>query len=101
MLERIRVWIVHKLKGVMPEDVRLPEAPQIKAYTAIPKKVSARMIIREGEEYPPAIVQQRLSYRLADTLVDSGFINFYSAEYPGCIDNTEIIADLYVIKKEE
>ena len=80
--DRLRAWAIHKLKGVTPEEIKLPETPPVKAYVAVPKKISARLILREGEFYAPALVQQQLSYKIADALVDNGFINFTSTNDP-------------------
>ena len=99
--DKLRVWAIHKLKGITPDEVRLPETPPIKAYTVVPKKVTAKMILHEGREYAPAVVQQRLSYQLADVLVDNGFINFYTGVYQDGLGCAEIRADLWVVKKEE
>lgn len=100
ILEKLRVGIIHKLKGVTPEEIKLPETPPVKAYTAVPKKISARMFLREGEYYAPALVQQQLSYKIADALVDEGFINFLAAENQGGIMPPELRAELWVVKKE-
>lgn len=97
---RLRVWAIHKLKGVIPEEIILPETPPVKAYVAVPKKISARMILREGELYAPAIIQQVLSYQIADALVDEGFINFIAAEVPAGSSAPELRAELWVVKKE-
>ena len=98
---RLRVWAIHKLKGITPEEIKLPETPPIKAYTAVPKKISARMILREGEWYDPAIIQKMLSYQIADELVDNGFINFTSANDPAGFSPQELRAELWVVKKED
>ena len=99
--DRLRVWAIHKLKGVIPEEIKLPETPPVKAYVAIPKKISARMILREGELYVPSIIQQMLSYQIADALVDNGFFNFTSAKDPAGFSPPELRAELWVVKKEE
>ena len=101
MFEKLRVWAIHKLKGVIPEEIILPETPPIKAYTAVPKKISARTILGEGELYAPAIIQQMLSYQIADALVDKGFINFTSANDPAGFSPPELRAELWVVKKEQ
>ena len=98
---RLRVWAIHKLKGVIPGEIKLPETPPVKAYVAIPKKISARMIIREGELYAPAIIQKILSYQIADELVDNGFINFASVNDPAGFSPQELRAELWVVKKED
>lgn len=97
---RLRVWAIHKLKGVIPEEIKLPETQPVKAYVAVPKKISARMILGEGELYAPAIIQQMLSYQIADALVDEGFINFLAAEVPTGSRAPELRAELWVVKKE-
>ena len=101
MLEKLRVWVIHKLKGITPEEIKLPEPSPAKAYTVIPKKITARMILNAGHEYSPALVQQRLSYLLMDAVVDNGFVNFYSADEPADYEHHTIRADLWVVKKEE
>lgn len=98
---RLRVWAIHKLKGVIPEEIILPETSPVKAYVAVPKKISARMILREGELYVPSLIQQRLSYQIADALVDNGFFNFTSAKDPAGFSPPELRAELWVVKKEE
>ena len=100
MFEKLRVWAIHKLNGVTPEEIILPETPPVKAFVDIPKKISARTILREGEFYAPALVQQQLSYKIADALVDSGFINFTSANDPAGFSPPELRAELWVVKKE-
>ena len=97
---RLRVWAIHKLKGVIPEEIILPETPPVKAYVDVPKKISARMILREGERYSPAIIQQTLSYQIADALVDNGFFNFTSENNPAGFSPPELRAELWVVKKE-
>lgn len=97
---RLRVWAIHKLKGVIPEEIILPETSPVKAYVAVPKKISARMILREGELYVPSLIQQRLSYQIADALVDNGFFNFTSAKDPAGFSPPELRAELWVVKKE-
>ena len=98
---RLRVWAVHKLKGVIPEEIILPETPPVKAFVGIPKKISARTILREGEWYVHELMQQRLSYQIADALVDNGFINFTSTNDPAGFSPPELRAELWVVKKEE
>ena len=101
--ERLRVWIIHKLNGVTQLEANLPpqKTLQIKQHTAMPQMISAKMVLREGEYYAPALVQQRLSYQLADALVDNGLINFYTGVRPDEMGRNIIRADLWVIKKEE
>ena len=101
MFEKLRVWAIHKLNGVTPEEIILPETPPVKAFVDIPKKISARMILREGELYVPSLIQQRLSYQIADALVDNGFINFTSANDPAGFSPPELRAELWVVKKEQ
>lgn len=101
MFEKLRIWAIHKLNGVTPEEIILPETLPVKAYVAVPKKISARMILREGEFYAPALIQQRLSYQIADALVDNGFINFTSANDPAGYSPPELRAELWVVKKED
>lgn len=101
MFEKLRVWAIHKLNGVTPEEIKWPETPQIKAYTGVPKKISARMILREGELFVPSLIQQRLSYLIADALVDNGFINFTSENDPAGFSPPELRAELWVVKKED
>ncbi len=101
MFEKLRVWAIHKLKGVTPEEIILPEKPPIKAYTEVPEKISARMILREGEWYAPEIIQKMLSYQIADGLVDNGFINFTSTNDPEGFSPPELRAELWVVKKEQ
>lgn len=98
--DRLRVWAIHKLNGVIPEEIILPETPPVKAYVDVPKKISARMILREGERYSPAIIQQTLSYQIADALVDNGFFNFTSENDPAGFSPPELRAELWVAKKE-
>ena len=101
MFNRLRVWAIHKLKGVIPEEIKLPETPQAKSYIAIlPKKISARMILREGEWYAPEIIQKRISYQIADVLVDNGFFNFTFEKDPAGFSPPELRAELWVVKKE-
>lgn len=100
MFEKLRVWAIHKLNGVTPEEIKLPETPPIKAYTAVPKKISARTILREGVSYCPELVMQQLSYQIADALVDKGFINFTSENDPAGFSPPELRAELWVVKKE-
>ena len=99
--DRLRAWAIHKLKGVTPEEIKLPETPPVKAYVAVPKKISARMILREGELYVPSLIQQRLSYHIADALVDKEFINFTSVNDPAGFSPPEFRAELWVVKKEQ
>ena len=101
IIEKLRVRIIHALNGVTPEEIKLPETPPVKAYVAIPKKISARMILREGELYVPSLIQQRLSYQIADALVDNGFFNFTSAKDPAGFSPPELRAELWVVKKEK
>ena len=101
IFDKLRVWAIHKLKGVVPEEVRLPETPQIKTYTATPEKVTAKMILHAGMEYSPAIVQQRLSHMLMDAVVDRGYVNFHVSENPTDYEHRTIRADILVIKKEQ
>lgn len=97
---RLRVWAIHKLKGVIPEEIILPDTPPVKAFVGIPKKISARTILREGELYVPSLIQQQLSYQIADALVDKGFINFTSENDPAGFSPPELRAELWVVKKE-
>ena len=101
IIEKLRVRIIHALNGVTPEEIKLPKTPPVKAYVAAPKKISARTILREGEWYAPAIIQQMLSYQIADALVDNGFINFTSANDPAGFSPPELRAELWVVKKEQ
>ena len=101
IIEKLRVRIIHALNGVTPEEIKLPEPSPIKAYTVVPKKITARMILNAGQGYSPALVQQRLSYLLMDAVVDNGFVNFYSADEPADYKHHTIRADLWVVKKEE
>ena len=99
MTGTLRAWMIHKLKGYTKEEVLKQEHFEIKSYTAVPQKVTAKAILQAGREYSPAIVQQRLSYQLMDAVVDNGYVKFYSEEYPGGMEHV-IHADLWVIKKE-
>ena len=101
IFNRLRVWAIHKLKGVIPEEIKLPETPPVKAYVDAPKKISVRMFLKEGELYAPEIIRQMLSYQIADALVDNGFINFTSANDPAGFSPPELRAELWVVKKEE
>ena len=94
MFEKLRVWFIHKLKGVIPEP------PPIITYNVVPQKFSAKMMFREGENYAPEIVQKMLSYQLADALADNGFINFSVCERTDGLFAPVMRAELLAIKKE-
>ena len=100
MLEKLRIKLIHKLKGLTLEEVQKTEHIEIKAFTAVPERVTAKMILHAGREYAPAVVQQRLSYQLADVLVDGGYINFHVGDVNGESMEHIIRADLWVIKKD-
>ena len=100
MFEKLRVKIIHKLKGLTLEEVQKPKNIEFKSFTAVPEKVTAKMILHAGREYAPAVVQQRLSYQLADALVDGGYVNFFASEENNGSMEHIICAYLWVIKKD-
>ena len=51
MLEKLRIKLIHKLKGLTLEEVQKTEHIEIKAFTAVPEKVTAKMILHAGREY--------------------------------------------------
>ena len=63
MFEKLRIKIIHKLKGLTLEEAQKPKHIEFKSFTAVPEKVTAKMILHAGREYAPAVVQQRLSRR--------------------------------------
>ena len=100
VFERLRICIIHKLNGLTPQEVLLRDKNPFKAYVALPEKFSARMLLRDGEVYPQELIQQQLSYHIADALVDKGYINF-SSNQRDSIAPVELRAELWVVRREE
>lgn len=100
VLEKLRAGIIHKLNGLTMEETLRREYREIRSYTAVPQKVSARVILQDGREYPQAVIHQQLGVKLMDAVIENGYVSFNAEEDPQRQQHI-IRADLWVIKRED